>query len=221
MDKTIDSVKSFILGFCITIIVIILLCILARGYEYTMNIISTNIIDSHGIINIIMNVGLISGFLGVFFFTYAAGVEQEIVQKNTKIITDDLMQGIAPALNVKTKQNLLINLKAPDLSQADADTLASNTKLTKDALAQLFLILDIGLTLSFIISILYKHSFISALGLNLIIMLFVGLTEFTFINFIPYRFIAADTNFVRYTILTKLKTKLIFDPKPPSPSVSL
>jgi hypothetical protein len=49
--------------------------------------------------------------------------------------------------------------------------------------------------------------------INLIIVTLVGLTEYVFLNFIPKNFIPIDTNFIRFTILTKLKSKITINNK--------
>ena len=212
-ENTINNAKLGMSIFCGILVVIFISSVGMYGIKRTLKMIHTNIFDEHMLINIIMNVGLIAGFLGVFFFTYAAGVEQDIVKINTKIVTDDLMELIAPTLSDQAKVSLKEKLKEPDLKHEDKMVSDKNIKVTNDAMSTLILILDIGLTISFIISVIYKHNFLKILGLNLIILTLVGLTEFTFINFIPYKYISADTNFVRYTLLTKLRTKIILDSK--------
>jgi len=63
----------------------------------------SDFIDYHMIISILSSVGIVMMFLGIFFFTYAATVEQEIVKINANIIVEDLLDTIAPVLNEKTK----------------------------------------------------------------------------------------------------------------------
>ena len=75
-------------------------------------------------------------------------------------------------------------------------------------MSKLIIIVDIGLTIGFIICAIYKHSFIKMLGLNLIIVVLVGCTEYVFLNFLPNNYISIDTNYIRYTILTTLKEKI-------------
>lgn len=212
-EKTINNAKFGMGIFCGILVMIFILSLLNYGIKRTLSMIRTNIFDEHMLINIIMNVGLIAGFLGVFFFTYVADVEQDIVKINTKIITDDLMQLIAPTLSDESKAELKQKLKEPDLKHEDKMVSDKNKKVTNDAMVVLILMLDIGLTISFIISVIFKHNFIKILGVNLVILTLVALTEFAFVNFIPYKYISADTNYVRHTILTKLRTKFIFDSK--------
>ena len=210
-EKTINNAKTGMSIFCGILVVIFILSSVLYGIKRTLKMIHTNIFDEHMLINIIMNSGLIAGFLGVFFFTYVADVEKEIVKMNTKIVTDDLMQLIGPTLSDESKLSLKLKLKEPDLKDADKMVNDHNIKVQNNAMSVLILLLDIGLTVSFIISVIYKHHFLKILGLNLIILTLVGLTEYTFVHFIPHKYITADTNYVRYTILKKLKTKFILD----------
>lgn len=178
------------------------------GYKKTFKYIHTNIFDEHMAINISMNIGLIAALLGIFFFTYAASVEEDIVKSNAIIAVSDIMDSVGPLLNNKIKKDLKNKLVEPDQSEADKESNKHNTHLMHEAMAKLFIILDIGLTIGFILSIIYNHNFIKIVGLNLLIVLLVGCTEYTFLNFLPHKFISVDTNYIRWKILTKLKSKI-------------
>jgi hypothetical protein len=215
-DKTINTAKISCILFIVVIVILVCSSVYRNGYNYTKTYIHRNIFDEEMLINIIINIGLISGFLGLFFFTYAAGVEADIVKINTKIVTDDLMETVSPLLNPNLKNKLSKKIIAPDLKAEDERVQQNNDELKVTAYTKLMIVVDIALTIAFILSVIYKHPFMKILGLNLIVLTFVGLTEFVFIHFIPHKFISADTHFVRYTILTKLHEKFIF---PPSPTI--
>jgi len=184
------------------------------GSKKTFKFIHNNIFDEHMAINIFINIGLISALLGIFYFTYATTIEGNIVKMNAITSVNNIMNTLAPLLNNKLKAQFLNNLKAPDLAEEDEKTQKANDALMYDAYSKLLIILDIGLTIGFIISVLYGHNFIKILGLNLIIVILIGCTEFTFLNFIPNNFIALDTNFVRFTILTELKKHIHINNQP-------
>jgi hypothetical protein len=205
--------KEIIGGILSTIILIPLsISFYNSGWTDTWISVNKNILDEEIFINVFINVGLISVFLGIFFFTYAATVEAEIVKMNVKVVTNDLMELIAPALSDDVKQQFLNNLTVPDMKNEDEHVAKSNNKLMSESFAQLIIILDIALTIAFLISTYYKHHFFKTVGFNLIILIFIGLTEFVFINFVARKYISADTNFARYTILTNLKTKIEYAP---------
>ena len=175
-----------------------------------MDFISNNILDSHMIINVIMNVGLISIFIAIFFFTYASIVEQDIVKEQTKIVINDLMQLANPFLTDEVKKQIYNNIKAPDLSKEDEEVLNANSKLTMTAYTNLTVVFIISIVLCIVLAYFYKHNLLDMLKLNLIIVVLVGLTEFVFLHFIPHKFISADTNWVRGKILSSIREKLKF-----------
>jgi len=184
------------------------------GSKKTFKYIHNNIFDEHMVINIVMNIGLIAALLGIFFFTYAAKVEEDIVKSNAKIAVSDIMETVGPLLNKKIKKDLKEKLVEPDQSKEDKESKEHNDHIMHESLAILFIILDIGLTIGFIISILYNHKFINILGLNLLIVLLVGCTEYIFLNFLPLKYISVDTNYIRLKILKKLKSKIYINNKP-------
>ena len=178
----------------------------------TISFIDDNIFDTHMLVNIIVNVALIGTFLGIFFFTYASVVEQDIVKKNMKIVANNIMTFVNPLLDSNTKKDIINNLKAPDMALVDAKILASNKKIESTAFMQLIMILIIALSCGFIITTIFMpdDNFGKIIGINLIIVVFIGLTEYTFLHFLPVNYISADTYYVRYIILSTLKTKFIY-----------
>jgi hypothetical protein len=172
--------------------------------------INNNIIDSHVIINVITFTGFASIFISIFFFTYASMIEQEIVVTQTDIIVNDIMQTITPLLSADQKENIKNNLKIPDNSEADLHSLNSNNALMSDAYTNLLMIFGTTMGLSLALSILFKHNYYKILVLNLILLVFIGITEFIFLHFIPKNYIIADTNWVRWKILTDIRSKIIF-----------
>jgi hypothetical protein len=202
------SICIFVIGLIISVASI------TYGREETFHYIHEHIFDEHMAINISMNVGLIAALLGIFFFTYASTVEEEIVKGNAIIGVNNIMEAVSPLINNKNKKKILNNMELPDASEEDLHEKKKNDKLMYDAYGKLLVILDIGLTIGFIISVIYKHNFMKILGLNLLIVFLVGCTEFTFLNFIPLQYVSMDTNFIRHTILTTLKSKILINNEP-------
>ena len=165
--------------------------------------------DSHMYINVITNVGLFSTFVAIFFFTYASTIEQNIIISQTKIITTDLLQTIKPLLSEAQRAYYKKNLTVPDMRAEDINALNSNNALINTAYGMLLIVFVVAIVVGLILAIIFKHNYYKIIGFNLIILLIVGLTEFTFLHFIPQNYITADTNFIRYTILSKLREKII------------
>lgn len=212
-----NTQRNVIIGVGICILFIVIAISIANstmGTKKTLKYIHANIFDEHMAINISMNIGLIAALLGIFFFTYAAKIEEDIVKTNAKIAVSDIMESIGPLLNNKLKSELKNKLVEPDQTEADKESKKHNDHIMNNALANLFIILDIGLTVGFILTIIYNHKFSKVLGLNLIIVFLVGCTEYIFLNFLPHKFISVDTNYIRWKILTKLKSKIYINNLP-------
>jgi len=168
----------------------------------------TDFIDSHMGVSIISSVGIIMAFLGIFFFTYASKVEQEIVEINTNVVVNDLLDTIIPLLNEKTKANLLENIKHPNMEDADKQVAENNKNIMFDSILKLSIIFIILSIIAYAISYYTHINYVNIIGLNLIILIFIGLTEYTFLHMIVKKFIAADTNYVRYLLISNLGKKL-------------
>jgi hypothetical protein len=82
-----------------------------------------------------------------------------------------------------------------------------NNNLLKTAYTNLSIVFVVTLVLGFIIAYFKKINYYNIIGLNLIILVFVGLTEYSFLNMIVKKFIAADTHYVRLIILENLNKK--------------
>jgi hypothetical protein len=165
-------------------------------------------IDSHMIITILTSIGLVMLLIGIFFFTYATRVEEEIIKINTNIIVDDLLDVVVPLLNKNTKMKIATSLIYPNMEEEDKHVTEKNRKITEEAINILGIIAGVTIVLSLIISFFTKNNYLHIIGLNIIILIFVGLTEYAFLNILPKKFIAADTNHVRYLILSNLDNKL-------------
>lgn len=150
-------------------------------------------------------------FLGIFFFTYASIIEQEIVKINVNIVVEDLLDIISPLIDNNTKLNLVSRLKYPNMEIEDKKVVDINNNVMSDAITKLIIIFIITLVIGFAISYYTKNHFLGIIGLNLIVLTFIGLTEYTFLHMIVKKFIAADTNYVRYLIITHLEDKLNID----------
>jgi hypothetical protein len=93
------------------------------------------------------------------------------------------------------------------MSEEDKNVAQQNSDLISSAALFLGLVFGITMIVGFGLAYFWKIDFIEIMKLNLIILVFVGLTEFIFLHTLPKKYISSDTNFVRYTILKKLKEK--------------
>lgn len=154
---------------------------------------------------IILNVTLISAFIGIFFFTYAAKVEKDIVKSQSEYIATDLAESIKSFIPEKTRIDLSLAIGEPtgteDVDKAAED---SNNKLLKKAAISLGIVFIIGVVLTFVI-VKFANIELNILKESFVILLFVAFTEYMFLNIVTRNYKIADTNFVKKEILTSVK----------------
>jgi hypothetical protein len=161
------------------------------------------------IISVMMNVLLISVFIGFFFFTYGSYIEDKIVKAQTKILSDDIYNIIklfGKNVNIKIKEQLL-QIKLPDLSKADENTVKSNKQIMMKAgkVNIIFTIVVVS-----VIYFLYNKSgknfnMKTLIYQNLILLLFVALTEFSFITFFAADYISINTNNIKLNVIKSIE----------------
>jgi hypothetical protein len=164
--------------------------------------------NPHQITNIILNVKLISTFIGIFFFTYGKRIEENIVKNQSELLATYLAKDLSTFIDKDTAQKLTSNISIPDMSDADKQVEEQNASLQQDAFKTLAMVSVGGILLSLIISKYYKINFSNILRTNIIILFFVALTEYIFLTFVGQNFISLDPNFVRRKILLSLKTSV-------------
>ena len=138
------------------------------------------------------------------------GSTTQIRAGNQFIVINDLMQIVNPFLSDDIKKQLYDNIKAPDLSSEDAEVKDNNSKLITTAYTNLGYVFVIALILCLVLAYFYKLNLVHILQLNLIIVVLIGLTKYIFLHFVPHKYILADTNWVRWKILSSIRSKLIF-----------
>ena len=156
----------------------------------------------------ILSIILMSAFLGIFFFTYAAHVEKNIVKNQSANIINDLTEDLNSILPesdlVKLQQISSPYIVAPDLSQEDSDVVANNKILMKKAIVVITVFVAIGTACIFLLTRLGSFPIKYVLLRNFIILFFIALTEFCFLTFFAQNYITIDANFVKYKVLTFL-----------------
>jgi hypothetical protein len=160
-------------------------------------------------ITVITNALLISLFLGVFFFTYAAYIEKEVVKSQMEFLANNISSSIkilGPDITNKFK-DIIQDIPPLNLDSADAvvSSMNSSTKYTA-------IIANILFTLLVILGVYYLYtnsdksfSITHILIKNSILLIFVALTEYSFLTFFASRFITLNPNSVNYNIIYNLK----------------
>ena len=164
------------------------------------------------IISVMMNVLLISIFIGFFFFTYGSYIENKIVKAQTKILSDNIynyLKFFGKDANIKIKEQIL-QIKLPDLSKADDLTIKSNNKIMmKAGKVNIIFTIVVVVLIYFIYTKSNKDFNLKTLIYqNLILLFFVGLTEFSIITFFAADYVSIDTNNIKLNIVKNVE-KLI------------
>lgn len=166
-----------------------------------------SILEPKEISNIIMMVIFVATFLGIFYFTYVAKVEEQIVAEEVDYIVDDLTSDLQLLLSDKQKDQIrsaINKIPRPDLSASDKSVNDHNSQVFWSAIKILSVGFVIGMIGIYMASQYWKFDLLELIKNNLIILVFVGITEYAFLNFFAKNYISADPNFVKRTVLNKL-----------------
>jgi len=159
------------------------------------------------IANIILHVILISTLITIFFFTYAAKVEEEIVKEQVNFIIEDLTDNInmLPENAKEIVRNMSREITEPDMTELDNKVIESNAQLLKKVTIMVSITLIVGVYIVYMMSKKYNFSFSDLMKHNFIVLVFVFITEFCFITYLGKNFRLGDANFVKKSVLTILK----------------
>jgi protein-S-isoprenylcysteine O-methyltransferase Ste14 len=157
---------------------------------------------------IILSVVVISAFIGIFFFTYEAKVEQRIVKQQSEEIIKDFtseFRSLLPQPILKDVYNSIEpNLVAPDLSELDEEVRASNQALVKKATRIIVIFVVIGLLLVALLCFIFRINPRDMIISTTITLLFVAIAEYIFVTYLVQNYSTIDSNFVRYKVLNIL-----------------
>ena len=161
-------------------------------------------------VNILINTLFFCLFISTFFFTYAAYAEGQIIDKQMKFLANNIKNTVAfLGENTNNKFKLATkNLNTGDMSNEDNIINNLNKKTIKKALlaniVYLIFIISVTLIIYYILdkskSIHIKKILIS----NLIITIFAGICEYSFLNYFAAEIILIDPNQLKSTIIQNI-----------------
>jgi hypothetical protein len=162
---------------------------------------------------VLINVLLISIFICIFFFTYGVHIEKITIKNQMSILANNFMNFFELSgrnsnnnLYNNIKNNLLSKENIEKISEGDAEALKGNKKLLEDVM---WYILGFILVVSFIISILVfsgkLKNLVPILIECLIILVFIGLTEYCFLTYYGAKYISLDMNHLKLGIAESLQ----------------
>ena len=155
--------------------------------------------------NLFLSITFISIFIAVFFFTYAAYVEKEIVVEQTTEIVNDFTDSVAVLFPDDDKIKTLINgLDFGDPTAANERVKRKNTELVRISIMYLSIGGSIGLCISIFLAVYFDLDWKDILLINCINLACIAATEFIFLTCIAKNFISFDPNFVKYVIVDHL-----------------
>jgi hypothetical protein len=161
------------------------------------------------ITNIILNIVFIATFIAIFFFTYGATVEQSVIKEQVDYAVNDLIGNVKFFLSpqeLELLNNYIDQIKPPDMSAIDKAAADHNKKLIIDASILMGILLIVGIIISIVLALVFKFNIGKVIGLNFIILIFIALTEFSFLTFLGKRYRSLDPNFITETMLVNLKS---------------
>lgn len=160
-------------------------------------------------ITVITNVLFISLFLGLFFFTYAAYIEGQVVKDQMLFLSEEISSSVkilGPDITNSFK-NYVNNLPELNLDEADKTVEKMNLGTKYNAI-----IANVGFALLVAggVYFIYKSSDKSfsinnILIKNGIILFFVALTEFVFLTFFGAKFISLNPNSIVHNVIDKIR----------------
>ena len=177
-------------------------------------------------VDMLLQIFLVFGFLTLFFFAYVSYQEQQIFKKQMNILVDDLMKtDILPSLRNIVKDDKLPTdevqhglsellgvagvLAKNSSKDAVASVKASNDKTRKTAF------ISLGVSLAVVIAALVAFKISKtcsdlemSICITVFVVLFVALTEFSFLMVISANYISIDPNKVRAEISTAINVWL-------------
>lgn len=158
------------------------------------------------ITSIIINVLFVASFLSIFFFTYAVKVEEEVVIDQVDYLVKDFTSSLKLLPNevLMPIRERVKSFEKPNMDDLDKKVEESNEVIFKQAIMIVSITLGVGLIAAYIASRKWNFSMFDLVKENLLVLLFVGLTEFTFLNVFGRNFISADPNSIKLALLNKL-----------------
>ena len=156
--------------------------------------------------HIILSVVFISCFICIFFFTYATTVERNIVVNQTQNLVDSFTGNISVLFSDnESVKNFVQNLSVETVNQDDERIKEKNKKILKEAALVVGISAACLILLTIILIYLFKLNYKKLIITNLIVLLCIGVVEFSFLTFIAQNYISFDPNYVKYLLVENLE----------------
>jgi hypothetical protein len=172
--------------------------------------------EPKNLLSIILNVCIISSFIGIFFFTFGLKYEEKIVNEQIKYLVNDLTTDLLHFLPENVTTNLkdqLNNYKLPDMSYTDKIVEKSNKKLKKKASIAILALLSFCVLSTLYLKYKFHDKLTNTVVLHIfkdtfIILMVVALTEFIFLTLIGGNYMSIDPHTVKSDIITIIENNI-------------
>ena len=165
-------------------------------------------------VKIFMQVFFVVAFLSVFFFTYITSVEQEIFVAQVDIVVDDLYNQLAQNIDLflpqqgqtLLKQQLKTYLQAMKIAPTDDSSIINQNNQIIATTKNLVIVIGVivlGIIVSLIVLGFCTHLPFQITE-NIIVLVCMGLTEFTFLNLVTKNYIASNPNHIKMYFLQQV-----------------
>lgn len=156
--------------------------------------------------HIILSVVFISCFICIFFFTYATTVERNIVVNQTQNLVDSFTGNISVLFSDnESVKNFVQNMSVKTVNEDDERIKEKNQKILKEAAFVVGISAICLIILTIILIYLFKLNYKKLIITNLIVLLCIGIVEFSFLTFIAQNYISFDPNYVKYLLVENLE----------------
>jgi len=156
--------------------------------------------------HIILSVVFISCFICIFFFTYATTVERNIVVNQTQNLVDSFTGNISVLFSDnESVKNFVQNMSVKTINEDDKRIKEKNQKILKEAAFVVGISAICLIILTIILIYLFKLNYKKLIITNLIVLLCIGIVEFSFLTFIAQNYISFDPNYVKYLLVENLE----------------
>jgi len=164
--------------------------------------------------NVVMSIILIGLFIGLFFFTYGLYLEKKVITTQLNYMIDDTFDAIKifmPSLSNDIK-NSIANYNISIDKSTDKIVDDHNNTILKRAMTYILFGLIIGVIIITIImkkldmeGMTNKEFILKLLKYNIITLIFIALTEYSFATFFGQNYMSINTNKIKNSVINTMK----------------
>jgi len=157
---------------------------------------------------LILSFVLIATFISIFFFTYIAKIENDIIishiDNTVRSLTKDLEIFITPEKRKLIREVIIKNIEIPDDSEADREIDRHNKQLLDKTIIIFSIITALGLAILGVLWWFYRFNIFETVKYSLIMLVLTAVVYFLFITYITRKYILVDQNYISYVIISAL-----------------